>query len=46
MATLRTHITLQFDRNWESVARTHFGVGPVGSMGGFAPPPGADASAT
>ena len=38
MATLRTHITLQFDRNWESVARTHFGVGPVGSMGGFAPP--------
>ena len=46
MATLRTHITLQFDRNWESVARTHFGVGPVGSMGGFAPPPAANASAT
>ena len=38
MATLRTHITLQFDRNWESVARTHFGAGPAGSMGGFAPP--------
>jgi 3-hydroxy-9,10-secoandrosta-1,3,5(10)-triene-9,17-dione monooxygenase len=39
MATLRTHITLQFDRNWESVARTHFGIGPAGNMGGFAPSP-------
>jgi 3-hydroxy-9,10-secoandrosta-1,3,5(10)-triene-9,17-dione monooxygenase len=39
MATLRTHITLQFDRNWESVARTHFGTGPAGTMSGFAQPP-------
>lgn len=26
MATLRTHVTLQFDRGYEAFARTHFGI--------------------
>ena len=35
MATLRTHITLQFERNWEGISRLHFGLGAPTNMGGF-----------
>jgi 3-hydroxy-9,10-secoandrosta-1,3,5(10)-triene-9,17-dione monooxygenase len=35
MATLRTHITLQFERNWEAIAKLHFGLGGPTSMSGL-----------